>query len=291
MKLLLCPNAKICEQAILTLGNIIGDGPELREKVIKIGVVQLLVSFVKPLTSFELLRNVVWLIRNLCQNEEPLLPSQAVDDILPTLIRLIRHSDVSVLIDTLYAISNLADGGYARIDSVIDSGIIPHVIPLLSHADDAVKKAALSAIGNITTGSDDQIHSVLYRNVLDFVPALLNHPANDIRKETVWLLSNITDGDQTQIQAVIDAGILPKIVEILWNDGISIKKEAIDVICNAANGGSAQQARQIIRAGVLLPMHQILQSNISHEIKTVIFFVTMKKLSYFIDIFPFLADY
>lgn len=77
-------------------GNIIGDGPVPRDYVINLGVVQPLLRFIKPDIPLPFLRNVTWVIVNLCRNKEPPPPIQTIKDILPALNILIHHTDINV---------------------------------------------------------------------------------------------------------------------------------------------------------------------------------------------------
>lgn len=80
----------------LFTGNIIGDGPQLRDYVISLGVVQPLLSFINPEIPIGFLRNVTWVVVNLCRNKEPPPPQQTIKEILPALNILIHHQDTSV---------------------------------------------------------------------------------------------------------------------------------------------------------------------------------------------------
>ena len=86
----------MCEQAVWALGNIIGDGPHLRDYVIGLGVVQPLLSFINPEIPISFLRNVTWVVVNLCRNKDPPPPVQTIREILPALNMLIHHSDINV---------------------------------------------------------------------------------------------------------------------------------------------------------------------------------------------------
>lgn len=271
IRLMLSPVENLCEQSIWAINNIIGDGPDLRNSVIEMGFVQVLVTFVQPHIPLSILRNVAWAFANLCRIHNPPPPIDAVIEILPALNRLIENPDSNILTDTLWALSYLTDGGIDSIELVIDSGVVLPLITFLSHADDKIKTAALRAIGNIATGSDNQTQFVLNLDVLAFVPALLSHRNEKIRKEAVWFLSNITAGVRMQIQAVIDAGLLPKIIELLSKDEISIKKEAAYVICNATTGGSRQQVQQLVQAGAIQALNQLLERNVSPKLNSVSF--------------------
>lgn len=258
LQLLNSPAPNVCEQAVWALGNVIGDGPVLRDYVIKLGVVQPLLSFIKPEIPIPFLRNVTWVVVNLCRNKEPPPPMPTILEILPALNVLIHHSDVNILVDTVWAISYLTDGGNEQIQLVIDSGVVPKLIPLLSHIEVKVQTAALRAVGNIVTGSDDQTQVVLNCDALSHFPTLLSHPKEKIRKEAVWFLSNITAGNQSQVQSVIDAGLLPKIIENLRNGEFQTQKEAAWAISNLTISGNRDQVSHLIKDGAIPPICDLL---------------------------------
>ncbi|CAG9803252.1 importin subunit alpha-3 [Chironomus tepperi] len=270
IKLLMSPAANVCEQAVWALGNIIGDGPQLRDYVIKLGVVQPLLSFVKPDIPISFLRNVTWVIVNLCRNKDPPPPIQTINQILPALCHLIHNNDTNILVDTVWALSYLTDGGNEQIQLVIDSGVVPHLIPLLSHVEVKVQTAALRAVGNIVTGSDEQTQVVLNYNALSHFPALLSHQKEKIRKEAVWFLSNITAGVQSQVQAVIDAGLLPKIIENLSKGEFQTQKEAAWAISNLTISGNKEQVAELIKAGAIPPFCELLRCHDTQVINVVL---------------------
>uniref|UniRef100_A0A7N6BQZ6 Importin subunit alpha n=1 Tax=Anabas testudineus TaxID=64144 RepID=A0A7N6BQZ6_ANATE len=232
LRLLHSPHQNVCEQAVWALGNIIGDGPQCRDYVISLGVVKPLLSFINPSIPITFLRNVTWVIVNLCRNKDPPPPMETVQEILPALCVLIYHTDINILVDTVWALSYLTDGGNEQIQMVIDSGVVPFLVPLLSHQEVKVQTAALRAVGNIVTGTDEQTQVVLNCDVLSHFPNLLTHPKEKINKEAVWFLSNITAGNQQQVQAVIDAGLIPMIIHQLakvcsqWNS----RKKSLSLI-------------------------------------------------------------
>ncbi|XP_009975812.1 PREDICTED: importin subunit alpha-4-like [Tauraco erythrolophus] len=182
LRLLHSPHQNVCEQAVWALGNIIGDGPQCRDYVISLGVVKPLLSFINPSIPITFLRNVTWVIVNLCRNKDPPPPMETVQEILPALCVLIYHTDINILVDTVWALSYLTDGGNEQIQMVIDSGVVPFLVPLLSHQEVKVQTAALRAVGNIVTGTDEQTQVVLNCDVLSYFPNLLTHPKEKINK-------------------------------------------------------------------------------------------------------------
>uniref|UniRef100_A0A1I8H0S8 Importin subunit alpha n=1 Tax=Macrostomum lignano TaxID=282301 RepID=A0A1I8H0S8_9PLAT len=244
LHLLSSPHQNVCEQAVWALGNIIGDGPHLRDYVISLGVVKPLLRFIGPEIPVTFLRNVTWVIVNLCRNKEPPPPMATILELLPALLFLIQHPDTNILVDT--------------IQMVIDQGIVPFLVPLLAHADVKVQTAALRAVGNIVTGTDEQTQTVINHSALSFFPALLTHSKEKINKEAVWFLSNITAGNQAQVQAVIDHGLIPLIVHHLDKGDFQTQKEAAWAVSNLTISGNPQQIGCVVQAGVISPLCNML---------------------------------
>ncbi len=96
LMLLHSPHPNVCEQAVWALGNIIGDGPHLRDYVISLGVVPILLGFVTDTIPISFLRNVAWVIVNLCRNKDPPPHVDTIRELLPALNTLIHHTDTNV---------------------------------------------------------------------------------------------------------------------------------------------------------------------------------------------------
>ncbi|CAH8288895.1 unnamed protein product [Heterobilharzia americana] len=260
LKLLSSSHPNVCEQAVWALGNIIGDGPGLRDYVIQLDVIKPLLKLLTPNIPLNFLRNVTWVMVNLCRNKDPPPPASAIRELLPALLYLIKHTDDSILVDTVWAISYLTDGGSDQIEMVINAEIVPHLVPLLSHSSFKVQTAALRAVGNIVTGSDQQTQVVLDCGALSHFPALLTHPRDKINKEAVWFLSNITAGNQSQVQAVIDHGLVPLIIHHLAESEFLTQKEAAWAISNLTINGDAEQVRYVIDQRVIPPLCKMLST-------------------------------
>ncbi|CAH8680563.1 unnamed protein product [Schistosoma rodhaini] len=260
LKLLSSSHPNVCEQAVWALGNIIGDGPVLRDYVIKLDVIKPLLKLLTPNIPLNFLRNVTWVMVNLCRNKDPPPPAAAIRELLPALLYLIKHTDDSILVDTVWAISYLTDGGNDQIEMVINAEIVPHLVPLLSHSSFKVQTAALRAVGNIVTGSDQQTQVVLDCGALSHFASLLTHPRDKINKEAVWFLSNITAGNQSQVQAVIDHGLVPLIIHHLAESEFLTQKEAAWAISNLAINGNAEQVRYVIDQRVIPPLCKMLNT-------------------------------
>uniref|UniRef100_A0A8C5AU33 Importin subunit alpha n=1 Tax=Gadus morhua TaxID=8049 RepID=A0A8C5AU33_GADMO len=263
LRLLHSSHQNVCEQAVWALGNIIGDGPQCRDYVISLGVVVPLLSFINPSIPISFLRNVTWVIVNLCRNKDPPPPMETVQEVGTVLC-------VQILVDTVWALSYLTDGGNEQIQMVIDSGVVPFLVPLLSHQEVKVQTAALRAVGNIVTGTDEQTQVVLDCDVLSHFPNLLTHPKEKINKEAVWFLSNITAGNQQQVQAVIDAGLIPMIIHQLAKGDFGTQKEAAWAISNLTISGRKDQVEFLVEENVIPPFCSLLSVKDSQVLQVVL---------------------
>jgi len=258
LKLLESMHQNVQEQAVWALGNIIGDGPELRDFCIEQGVVQPLLRFINDDIPIAFLRNVTWVLVNLCRHKDPPPSIETILQLLPALYLLINHTDTSVLVDTVWALCYLTDGGNEQIQFVINSGVVPFIVALLSHQEVKVQTAALRAVGNIVTGTDEQTQMVLNCDALSHFPALLKHSKEKIKKEAAWFISNVTAGNKQQVQQVIDGGLIEPILDLLATAEFSTQKEAAWVISNLTVSGSPEQVLYVARLKVIQPLCDML---------------------------------
>ena len=73
-----------------------GDGARLRDQAIQFGVIKPLVDYLAKDIPISFLRNITWVIVNLCRHKDTPVSFDAVRQILPALKCLLSHSDTTV---------------------------------------------------------------------------------------------------------------------------------------------------------------------------------------------------
>lgn len=150
----------LAEQAVWALGNIAGDGATARDIVIQHNVVDGLLDLINLKIPLSFLRNIVWLMSNLCRNKNPSPPFEHIKRLLPVLSHLLLGDDPQVLADACWALSYVTDDENFKIQAVVDAGAVTNLVKLLGIDEPSIIVPALRSVGNIVTGTDQQVRVI-----------------------------------------------------------------------------------------------------------------------------------
>ncbi|XP_043640931.1 importin subunit alpha-like [Drosophila teissieri] len=268
--LLQSKSTNLAEQAVWALGNIAGDGAAARDIVIHHNVIDVILPLINNETPLSFLRNIVWLMSNLCKNKNPSPPFEQVKRLLPVLSQLLFSQDIQVLADACWALSYVTDDDNSKIQAVIDSQAVPRLVKLLQMDEPSIIVPALRSVGNIATGTDQQTDVVIASGALPLLGLLLQHKKSNIVKEAAWTISNITAGNQKQIQAVEDAGIFHQLRHVLEKGDFKAQKEAAWAVTNTTTSGTPEQIVDLIeKYHILKPFIDLLDAKDPRTIKVV----------------------
>jgi HEAT repeat protein len=254
VQLLESPDTEIRSQVMWGLANIAGDSYATRDVVLAYNPVVPILNLIVELEQkkdLTMLQTSVWCLGNLCRGK-PAPDLRTIAPAVPYLVRLLHHSDVEVLRDSLFCLSYITDGSSDGIDFFIQSGGVQKVVELLGVANEKIVQPAIRIAGNIASGSDVQTMNILQAGILSRVPALLASSRRQVRKETLWMLSNITGGNSVeQLQSVLDAECLPLAITLSTDGPHEVRKEALYTLGNAAHVATASQMESLVRIGCI----------------------------------------
>lgn len=261
VKLLTSNMPDVREQCAWCLGNIAGDGPELRDLVLNCGALSPLIANIAEPASLSLLRNCTWTLSNFCRGK----PQPALEAVLPAaqaLCMLLKAtSDVETMSDIAWALSYVSDGNNDRIEAVVAQGVVPNLIQLLQSGRPELIIPSLRTLGNIVTGSDSQTQAVLdAEGALSNIIQVIGHTKKNIRKEACWLLSNIAAGNKAQISQLVNTpGLLRSVLgQLSESSEWDVRKEAAWVVCNIASGGTKEHIHRLVENGAFQPVCDLL---------------------------------
>lgn len=262
VELLNSPDMRVREQAVWALGNIIGDCAALRDIVLGHNFVPKLLEQIRPEIDVGFLRNIAWVLVNVCRNKEPPPSMEIVSQLVPHLKQLIHSTDLNILTDSTWAVSYITELGTAYSQSIIDQGLLHDMTPLLSHEDVKIQTAAIRALGSIVTGDEEQTQAVIDAGALPHLYRLINEQHIDkIVKEALWFISNIAAGSVEQIQQIIDNKLIHRIVHHLKHGDYNAKKESAWTIYNMSLSGTPEQLEHLVKEGVVPAICELFSIN------------------------------
>ena len=258
-KLMMSKNPDIREQCLWCLGNVAGDGHDMRDLVLKVpGALNNLLLNIRHAATKSLLGNATWTLSNFCRGK-PAPALASIKPALPYLAKLITHSSLDVVGDACWALSYISDGDDDRIQAVLDLNIVPRLMQLLGESRVSVVTPALRTLGNIVSGNDKQTQAVIDGGIFAAIAPLLNHAKRTVRKEACWALSNIAAGTPSQVNGLLaQKATLKKVMSLLESDDFEVRKEAAWVISNISTGGSTENIASIIQMGALNVICEVL---------------------------------
>jgi len=253
------------EQSCWCLGNVAGDGPKLRDIVLKTeSCLDNLLLNITHSSSQSMRRNATWALSNFCRGK-PQPSIEAVRPALPILHWLIKLDDDEVLRDACWAFSYISDGDDDRIQAVIEYGPVPTLVSLLAHESTTVVTPALRTIGNVISGNDQQTQHAMSCKALHALVPLLDHEKKNVRKEACWTLSNIAAGTFKQAEELVyfvcptdGEPVIKKVVKLACEGEWEVRKEAAWILANICTGGNVSNIQALVDNQALTAIVKLL---------------------------------
>uniref|UniRef100_A0AAX7T1G0 Importin subunit alpha n=1 Tax=Astatotilapia calliptera TaxID=8154 RepID=A0AAX7T1G0_ASTCA len=228
LRLLQSPHQNVCEQAVWALGNIIGDGPQCRDYVISLGVVKPLLSFINPSIPITFLRNVTWVIVNLCRNKDPPPPMETVQEVGVTACVCVR-----VRTAALRAVGNIVTGTDEQTQVVLNCDVLSHFPNLLTHPKEKINKEAVWFLSNITAGNQQQVQAVIDAGLIPMIIHQLAKGDFGTQKEAAWAISNLTiSGRKDQVEFLVEQNVIPPFCNLLSVKDSQVVQVVLDGLKN-----------------------------------------------------------
>lgn len=81
------------DHLIQFIDSFLGESAKFRDKAVEHGLITALLNLFRQQHSFEFLRNIAWLVANLCRHVEPPISLDVVRQILPIFIYFLSNTD------------------------------------------------------------------------------------------------------------------------------------------------------------------------------------------------------
>ncbi|XP_037931964.1 importin subunit alpha-like [Teleopsis dalmanni] len=270
--LLQSKSISLVEQAAWVLAKIAEYSSAARDKIINCNVVPCITKIIHNIIPFSVLRIIVWLMINLCDNKNSPPAFDQIQLLIPVLSDFLCVNDISVAANACWALSYVTNVDNNRIQVVVEAGVVPRLIIMLGSEVPHIIAPALRTVSNIVcSGTDYQIDKVIEAKGLQKLAVLLRHNNNNIVLEAAYAIGHITAGNQKHIQAVLDSNLLTNISYVLKKGDFRSKKEAIWTVTNITTNESIDQVRDLWeKYDLLKPFSGLLNANNDFVVKIVL---------------------
>lgn len=261
VSLLVHNDSNVREQVAWCLGNIAGEGPDLRDQILQQSPMQSLVMNLNNPSNMQLLENFVWTVSNLCRGTPSPAMSVTAPVIYPIVSLLDKPISETAIVDALWCLSYLSDGDEQRIETVLATGVTKKLILLLQDpaTETKWKTPIVRILGNFVSGNDSQTQAVIDAGILDYLEQLMSCSSKMIRKESTWLASNIACGSIPQISELVKkTNAMNRIVVNASDDLWEVRKEALWALSNICTTGNDMHVVTLVELGGLEPLVRII---------------------------------
>ncbi|KAG2774548.1 Importin subunit alpha-1b [Phytophthora cactorum] len=222
------------------------------EEVINLGVVPLLVEFLKQHDRPEMQFEAAWALTNIAsgttEHTEVVISCGAVE----LLCTLLLSPNEDVCEQAVWALGNISGDSPQCRDLVLNAGAMMPLLAVLRRNSGklTILRNATWTLSNLCRGKPRPEFD-LVRPALDLLPHLIHSRDDEVVTDACWTLSYLSDGTTANIQAVIDAGVCSRIVDLVGHTAASIQTPTLRTIGNILTGTNEQT--QLMLDLVVLP--------------------------------------
>ncbi|KAA3487520.1 importin subunit alpha-9-like [Gossypium australe] len=266
----------VAEQCAWALGNVAGEGEELRIVLLSQGALPPLARMMLP-NKGSTVRTAAWALSNLIKGPDPKAATELikVDGLLDAILRHLRKScterlllksrdeelatEVAWVVVYLSALSNFATGVLVKSDAILllverlaTSNSLQLLIPVtyeMSYNFALSRVQVLRSLGNLVAGDSHTTSTVLIPGheitdgVIKVLVKCLKSDHRVLKKEASWVLSNIAAGSIEHKQLIYSSEAVPLLLHLLSTAPFDIRKEVAYVLgnlCVTPTGGDGK---------------------------------------------------
>ncbi|GKC69044.1 importin subunit alpha-9, partial [Tanacetum coccineum] len=208
----------VAEQCAWALGNVAGEGEELRHILISQGALLPLAKMMLP-NKGSTVRTAAWALSNLIKGPEPKAATELikVDGVVEAILRHLSKSDDELATEIAWVVVYLSALSAVATSVLVKTDILHLLVQRLASSN------SLQLLIPVLRSLDNIIHAL---------SKCLNSEHRVLKKEAAWVLSNIAAGSIAHKQLIYKSEAVPLLVQLLSTSTFDIKKEVAYVVGN-----------------------------------------------------------
>lgn len=280
--------SQILEQAVWGIGNIAGDCPEFRNKVMGSNAAEALLQVLQTHPTEKIRNLVVWVFSNLCRMRPK---SERVSPVARQMLQVLRDvfkatTNPEVLHDCIYGlyISTTPETNELFLDSEFLLKFLQVYVQV--QQDYTHQKSLLTAIhtflGGFTSDNSNYCMGVIKVGFLPHLKNSLFIPDVGTVREVCWIFSNLSIGIPEQIHSIIaEPNLLETLAKICSHSELGLAREATWAICNLCLCKEPQIIEELLKRGILKLFKELMELDAEAKMVTLCLEALLHLLNYF----------
>ncbi|XP_047955542.1 importin subunit alpha-9 [Salvia hispanica] len=229
----------VAEQCAWALGNVAGEGEELRDVLLSQGALLPLARMMLP-DKGSTVRTAAWALSNLIKGHAKAATELIrLDGVLDAILRHLKRGDeelateVAWVVVYLTALSNVATSMLAKsdllqilVDRLASSNSLELLIPVLRSLGNLVAGDSYVTDNVLVAGSEITVR------VIQVMIKYLSSEHRVLKKESAWALSNVAAGSVEHKKLIHSSGAVSILIRLLSTSPFDIRKEVAYVLGN-----------------------------------------------------------
>ncbi|KFK24759.1 hypothetical protein AALP_AA8G021400 [Arabis alpina] len=270
-------SAPVAEQCAWAIGNVAGEGEDMRSVLLSQGALPPLARMIFP-DKGSTVRTAAWALSNLIKGPESKAAAQLVrvDGIVDAILRHLKKMDEEIATEISWIVVYLSALSDIATSMLLKGGILQLLIERLATSDSLqLLIPVLRSLGNFVASDPKAILTFLIRgqntkdSVIGVLAKCLRSEHRVLKKEAAWVLSNIATGSVEHKKMIHSTEAMPLLLRLLSTSPFDIRREVAYVLGNlcveSVEGDTKPRIIQehlvsIVRAGCLSGFIDLVRS-------------------------------
>ncbi|KAL6141995.1 hypothetical protein ACLB2K_060279 [Fragaria x ananassa] len=233
-------SAPVAEQCAWAIGNVAGEGEELRNVLLSQGALPPLARMMLP-DKGSTVRTVAWALSNLIKGPNPKASNELirVEGVLDAIIRHLRKADDELATEAAWVVVYLSALSNIATSMLVKSDVLQLLVERLATSNSLqLLIPVLRSLGNLIAGDSQTTHAIIVPgnditgNIIEVLVKCLRGEHRVLKKEAAWVLSNIAAGSIEHKQLIYSSEAVPLLIRLLSTAPFDIRKEVAYVLGN-----------------------------------------------------------
>lgn len=230
----------VAEQCAWALGNVAGEGLELRNVLLAQGALPPLARMMLP-DKGSAVRTAAWALSNLIKGPEPKAAAELIkiSGVLDAILRHLKKSDEELATEVAWVVVYLSALSSVATSILVKSDVVQLLTKRLTTSNSLqLLIPVLRSLGNLVAGDAHTTNVVLVPghgitdNVVAALIKCLKSEHRVLKKEASWVLSNIAAGSVEHKRLIFSSEAVSSLLHLFTTAPFDIRKEVAYVLGN-----------------------------------------------------------